>query len=543
MNIFSVIGPVIPERKELLLELLPVESLHQVFPISFLHLSRFFTLLIGFALIISSVNIYKRKKRAFQGVFLLSCLSALFHLTKGLDYEEAIFSLFLVVVLFLTRKSFTVKSSIPDLRWGVIRLGIAAIVALAYGVAGFWFLDPKEFGINFTIGDSIRRTLLFFSLVGDPQVVPRTRYALWFVDSLYLMTITAFLYSGFALFRPVIYRFRTLARERALATDIAFKYGCSSLDYFKLWPDKSYFFSTSLNCFLAYRVGGSFAVVLGDPVGPEEEIEATIRKFMELCKENDWGLAFHQTLPDFLPIYRRLGFRKLKIGDEAIVDLTRFSLQGKTMKEFRNKINQIEKSGIHIFQYESPIPDEVFLRVKEVSDEWLRIPGRRERGFTLGVFEPSYIRSTSLFTAIGKDGKILAFVNIIPSYRKGETTVDVMRRRADAPNGIMDYLFVKLFLYNQEKGFERFSLGMAPMSGFREREEASPEERAVHYFFQHLNFLFSFKGLRQYKAKFASFWEPRYAIYRNVFDLPKLVFALNRVSELNDNRYDMGDTD
>jgi phosphatidylglycerol lysyltransferase len=159
------------------------------------------------------------------------------------------------------------------------------------------------------------------------------------------------------------------------------------------------------------------------------------------------------------------------------------------------------------------------------------------------MFEPNYVRSTPIFAAVDKDGNVLAFVNIVPSYRKGEATVDLMRRRAEIPNGVMDYLFVKLFLYNREKGFERFNLGMAPMSGFQEREGASVEEKAVHYFFQHLNFLFSFRGLRQYKAKFASFWEPRYAVYRNVLDLPKLAFAMTKVSELNKNEYDMKYTD
>jgi lysylphosphatidylglycerol synthetase-like protein (DUF2156 family) len=104
----------------------------------------------------------------------------------------------------------------------------------------------------------------------------------------------------------------------------------------------------------------------------------------------------------------------------------------------------------------------------------------------------------------------------------------------DAPNGIMDYLFVKLMLRCKEQGFTRFNLGMAPMSGFQEREEASAAERATHLFFQRLNFLFSFGGLKRYKAKFATDWEPRYAIYRHALDLPKLGVALNKVSELNE---------
>jgi phosphatidylglycerol lysyltransferase len=525
VNLISVIGPALPERRALLREF---------FPLEFLRISRSLTLLIGFALIISSINIYKRKKRAFQIVVSLACASVIFHLTKGLDYEAALFSMILLVVLLWTRKSFTVKSSIPDFRSSLIRLGIAALVALGYGVLGFWLLDPRQFGINFTLGDAIHRTLLFFSLVGDPQIVPHTRYAHWFVDSLYSMAITAISYAGFALFRPVMYQFSTLPHERARATEIVKHHGRSALDYFKLWPDKSYFFSPTEKCFLAYRVGGNFAIVLGDPVGPEEEIQETVRQFMELCQENDWALAFYQTLPDFLPIYERLRLKKIKIGDDAIVDVTQFTLDGKAMKKFRHKINQMERSGVYIVRFDPPISEATLRRAQEVSDQWLQIPGRRERGFTLGRFDPDYIQSTSLFTVSDGDGKMLAFVNIVPSYRNGEATVDLMRHRTDAPNGIMDYLFAKLFLHLREQGFERFNMGMAPMAGFQEKEQASLEEKAVHYFFQRLNFLFSYSGLRQFKAKFASFWEPCYVIYRNVLDLPRLAIALSKVSELTD---------
>ncbi len=523
VNLISLIGPSLPNR---------LAILENIFPLELLHLSRFLTLIIGFALIVSSINIYKRKHRAFQIVFTLLCLSVLFQLTKGLDYEEALICFVLIVFLLFVRKSFTVKSSIPNLSLGIIRLLLAIIVAFGYGVVGFWLLDQKEFGINFTIGDSVHKTLSFLSLAGDPALVPRTHYARWFLDSIYVISITAIAYSIFTLYRPAIYIFRILPGERHIAKELAAKYGRDSQDFFKLWPDKSLFFSSSKTCFLAYSVGASFAVALADPVGPEEEIEETIKIFMEFCNENDWRLAFHQTLPNYLSIYMRLGFKKLKIGEDAIVDVAHFTIEGKAMKEFRHIINKMEKSGIHTQLFEPPIDDKTILELKNVSDEWLQIPGRRERSFTLGMFEPSYVKSTIIFAAVDENGDVLAFVNIIPSYRRGEATIDLMRRRSVVPNGMMDYLLLKLFVYNKEKGFERFSLGMAPMSGFREHEEASAEEKAIHYFFQHLNFIFSFTGLRQYKSKFATYWEPRYTMYRNPLDLPRLAIALGKVSEV-----------
>jgi len=521
VNIISAAGKSLPERHALLREF---------FPLEFLHLSRFLALLVGFALVVSSLNIFKRKKRAFILVLSLAGLSVVFHLTKGLDYEEAGLSLVLMAALLFARKSFTVKSSIPDLRSSLAGLLLAAGAALFYGSLGFWLLDKRDFGIAFTVPDAIRRTVSALAFVKDPALIPRTRFAQWFLNSLNIISIAALLYALYALFRPVIYRLRILPQERSHAAEILERHGRSSLDLFKLFSDKTYFFSPPGLSFLAYRMSGAFAVVLADPVGPEEEIPGIIRAFKGLCEENDWKLAFHQVLPDFLPHYKAEGFKKLKIGDDAIVDLGQFSLDGRRMKHIRHYLNQFEKSGIRPVYHEPPVQDEIMAGIREVSDDWLKIPGRRERGFTMGTFSEEEIRKTPVFAAIGPDGRILAFMNIIRSYAPGETTIDLMRHRRDAPDGIMDGLFVKLFERQKERGFTRFSLGMAPMSGFREGEEAGAEERTVQYFLQRLNFLFSYSGLYQYKAKFATHWEPRYTIYRNVIDLPRLAIALTRVS-------------
>jgi phosphatidylglycerol lysyltransferase len=523
VNIVSAAGRAIPARGEALIA---------VFPLEFLHISRFLSLLIGFALAVSSLNIFKRKKRAYALVMILAGLSVVFHLTKGLDYEEAASSILLMAVLFLARKSFTVKSSIPDLGSALARLATAFAVTLLYGTLGFWLLDPKDFGINFSVADGIRRTIAALAFANDPALVARTHFAAWFLDSLDLISITALVYVLYSLFRPVFYRLRTLPLERDRAAEILNAHGRSSLDPFKLLDDKAYFFSPSNHAFLAYRMAGNFAVVLADPVGPEDEIAGIIRAFKELCEENDWKLAFYQTLPDFLALYRQAGFKKMKVGDDAIVDLEEFNLDGKSMKHIRHALNQFQKTGLRAVYYEPPVAEDILAGIREVSDDWLRIPGRRERGFTVGVFSEEEVRRTPVFAAVQPDGRILAFMNLIPSYAPGETTIDLMRHRRDAPDGVMDSLFVRLFERQKQMGFKRFSLGLAPLSGFREGEEAGAEERAVQYFLQRSNFIFSYSGLAGYKAKFATHWEPRYAVYRNVLDLPRLAVALVRVSGL-----------
>jgi len=523
MNLYTAVRPPRHAWRPLLREIIPFE---------FFHIPRSFTLLIGFALVVSAVNIYRRKRRAYQITLALGCFSTLVHFFRGHHRWQAAFSLALVAALLYARRSFTVKSRGVNWRAAALRFAVAALAAFGYGVAGFWLLEPREFGISFNWIDSIHRTLLFLALVGDPALIPQTRYAAWFLDSLNALTIAVIGYGLFSLFRPILYRFHTLPQERERAKELLEHYGRTSLDYFKLWPDKSYFFNSMNDCFIAYSVGANVAVTLGDPIGPAESLSGTIREFKQFCEENGWAVAWHQTLPDLLPLYRQAGFKNLKIGDDAIVDLTAFTLECKEMKRFRQRVGQLEKHGVHSRQYAAPLPDDLIERLREVSDEWLRLPGKRERTFALGRFTPDYLRTTPVFTAEDKDNRILAFVNLLSSYRPGEATVDLMRHRLRPPNGIMDYLFVKLFLLCKAQGFTRFNMGMAPMAGFQEREEASAAEKAVHSFFQRLNFLFSFSGLKAYKAKFADFWEPRYVVYRNALDLPKVGIALGRVSEM-----------
>ena len=97
----------------------------------------------------------------------------------------------------------------------------------------------------------------------------------------------------------------------------------------------------------------------------------------------------------------------------------------------------------------------------------------------------------------------------------------------------MDFLFTEVMLALKELGFTRFNMGMAAMSGFQPAETPGPEERAIDYLMQRLTFFFSYRGLRDYKAKFATAWEPRYLVYRDLARLPLLGRALAEVMEFH----------
>ncbi len=532
LNLLSLMGGPVPTE-------LPAWLLF-LFPLDFAGISRTLTLVSGFALILAGLHLWAYKRRAWQMAFGMSAGSVVFHLLPltsryGWNLDEAVSSGLMCAVLWWARSLFNVGSEPPRLANAARRALFAFSVAALYGVAGFWLLEPSEFHRNFHWWDAAARTLRLLLFLGDRSLVPRTPYAAWFLNSLFWISGAALLYSGFVLFRPAVYRFQVSLTDSTIARSIAERYGRSGQDFFKHWPDKSYFFSKNRDSFLGYRVAGHYALVLGDPVGPESELAVAVTQFRDYCRERGWRLGFHQVSGDRLPLYESLGFQRLKVGDDAIVDVQKFALSGSAMKEFRNTVSRLDRLGYRVERIDPPLANALLADLERISDHWLEIPGHRERQFTLGRFERWYVQATPVYVAFDSEDRAVAFLNLVPSYDPELATVDLMRRKPDQVNGLMDYLFAKTFLDLKSRGLRSFSLGMAPLTGGGNQGEITVDEKAVYWAMKRMPFLFRADSLRAFKAKYADSWRPRYAVYQCRLDLPRLAFALRRVSEIAPN--------
>ncbi len=505
---------------------------NMLLPFGVHHWSRTLTLVAGFTMIYLSLHLLQRRRVAWLLAVSSTMLAVLAHVGHGRHLHAGIVPVITLALLLIWRRYFTVRSEPRSLVRGVILLLLSIVIFMVYGTAGFWLLERRDFGLNFQLAESFYRTLRAFVLVGNGDLEPRTRQAHWFLESLQVLWLVVGAAGAYSLFRPLAYRLLTLPQERSLVKGILDQYGRSSLDYFKLWPDKSYFFSEDNRCVIAYAAAWNVALCLGDPVGPEDQLESTTQRFMRWCADNGWIVAFHQVLPDFLPMYRRLGFQTLKVGEEAIVNLAHFSTETIRDKNFRHIRNRFEKDGCLFTRYLPPHSPELIDEMESISTEWLSLPGRRERTFTLGQFRRDYISETPLFVMRDSSGQALAFVNEIPAYQAGTATIDLMRHRVEIPNGTMDYLFMGLLVRLHDEGYTHFNLGLAPFAGVGDRPGATLKERAVHELFEHLNRFFSYKGLRHYKEKFDPEWVDSYIVYQGgVPGLLRTAAAVQRVTE------------
>ncbi len=266
------------------------------------------------------------------------------------------------------------------------------------------------------------------------------------------------------------------------------------------------------------RVAFQFAIrnnkclVMGQPAGNQADVEEAIAYFIDEADRLDYDLIFYSIGQKMTLYLHEFGFEFMKVGENALVDLEKFTLKGNKYKPFRNALNRVEKDGFSFEVLVSPHGPELLAEVKAVSDIWL--DGRSEKGFSLGYFDQAYLQEAALAVVRNQEGKLVAFANVMPNYQENIASIDMMRYDKEAiPNGVMDYLFISLFVYFRDQGIGYFDLGMAPLSGVGQVEESFIQERLAYLVYHFGSHFYSFEGLYRYKEKFTPLWDQRYISY------------------------------
>jgi phosphatidylglycerol lysyltransferase len=497
-------------------------------PFGELHLSRTLTLVLGFVLVYLSLHLFQRRRVArWVAVFAVG-LEITAHVFYLHTWYTAVPQIATFALLLIFHKRFSVRSESRNIWLGVFLLIGSLFIALLYGTIGFWMLDKRDFGITFSLQNGLVRSLRQFLLLGNADITIVSRQARWFLQSLDIIGVVAGSFALYSLFRPIVYSIVERPQEHARAMAILKKYGKSTFDYFKVWQDKSYFFSPTRESFISYRTVGSVAFCLADPVGPAEDREAVIRAFLNWSTKNGWLAVV--MMPDDTSIYTQHGLALLKVGEEAIVDLDRFATKTFGAKYFRYVRRKFEGEGYQVQQIKPPISNLVLNEVENVSRKWLTLPHHREYGFLQGRFDRSYLEKCTLYVLREADGTMVAFVNEVPSYHLGEANFDMMRHIPGLHWGTMDYLFAQMMVSMKNEGYRTFNFGVAPFVGIGNRPNATLTEKTVNQLFERLDWFVHSKGIKQYKVKFDPEWRDSFVAYQGgPIGLLRIGLAINRI--------------
>ncbi|HUH24126.1 MAG TPA: phosphatidylglycerol lysyltransferase domain-containing protein [Brevundimonas sp.] len=456
-------------------------------------LSHFGASVTGFLLLLVSAGLWRRRRGAYYAALFGLMLGAVFSLMKGLDWEEAAELTLAAALLLPCRAAFNRRSRLGEpLRPGWLLMLAAAVVAM------LWL------GL-FAYRDTAYTDELWWTFLTDKQASGFLRAgAVLAILTLAVAVRSLLTAPGARSHGPA----GPAEIERAGAA-LAEADTASPEAGLALLGDKALLFSPSGRSFIAYRVRGRRWIAMGEPAGMKDERLELLWAFAELADSYGGTPVFYSIGEGMLADLATLGLAVRKVGEAAVIDAEHFSTEGKGKQNLRTAVNRAEREGA-TFEVLAPgavRPLEAELRA--VSDAWLNHHNGSEKAFSLGRFDIDYLDRSPVAVA-REGGRIVAFANLMIGARGEEVMIDLMRHDPDGPHGIMDYLFTRTAQWARAEGFQRFDLGMAPLSGLEDRRLAPVFARVGALVFEEGGAVYGFQGLRSYKSKFGPAWRPKF---------------------------------
>ncbi|HUE27093.1 MAG TPA: phosphatidylglycerol lysyltransferase domain-containing protein [Solirubrobacteraceae bacterium] len=516
VNIASALTPNIRWRGHLLLEFEPVEAMR---------LFHALALPTGAALLLVAPYLLKRRRRAWRAALTLMLALGLFDLLKGLDVEETVITWAAAAVLLVGGDAFRVRHDPVTLRSAIWRVPLLGLSGLALAALAIWASPPHP-----SWAATLRET-------GDllrwqPGPVHFTRHAAlhthfaWIPLTVHLIELGALMAIAYVIFRPLAAP-RSLPdpAARGMAASLVRAHGTDTLSFFKLRADKQYFFSGDRAAFVGYRIENGVLLLSGDPVGPPAAIGPLLAELRAFADDRGLKLGAVGASERLRARYEQLGMRTLYLGDEAIIELERFSLEGRPIRKVRQSVTRLTKAGyeaeLRAVRELGPATIAEVERVLELGRQ-----GAPERGFsmTMDSVAGRQCQDTLVLLARDAEGAIGGVLHFVPVYGRDAVSLSFMRRDPNTPNGLTEFLVARGAELLRDRGLRELSLNFATFAKWM-HSPTHRYERVLGKLVALGNPFFQIESLYRFNAKFFPRWEPRYLVYEGALGLPRASLA------------------
>ena len=484
------------------------------------------TVVSGILLLLLAHALRRRKRRAWRAALALLVFSVALHAVK-LEVLAAAMSLAVLIALITYRAEFRALGD-PQTRWRAVRVSLVlTTVSLVVGALTVILLRPQVVGGSLSLGGVLQQVLS--GLVGvEGPLRFRDERASDVVGAVLLgLGLMTALTTAYLALRPPEPRPQLTDADEAAMRSLLLR-SPDSLGYFNLRKDKSVVWSDSGKAAIAYRVVSGVMLASGDPLGDSEAWPGAMTNFLAEAERHAWTPAVVGCSEQAGNIWCRMtGFSALELGDEAVVDVAAFSLDGRAMRNVRQMVKRIERVG-----YTTEV-----LRADDVSegersralvdaDAWRGT--ETERGFSMALGRLVDPRDPDcVFVVARHDGVMRAFLQFVPWGPDG-MSLDVMRRDRAADAGVNELLIVDALRSCHKLGITRVSLNFAAFRSTLERGErlgAGPFVRASRRVLLFASRWFQIESLYRFNAKFQPIWVPRFIVYPATRDLPRIALA------------------
>lgn len=491
-------------------------------------------LCVGVLLLLLAHGLKRRKRRAWRAAVVLLPIGAVAEFGYRHSIVGVLISLVLLTLVVRHRSEFEALPD-PRSRWKAL----ANFVLLGAGSLGLGLVivsvHPGRVVGSPSIADRLQHVLFgLFGFEGPVEYQGNTSWTVAYsLGSLGLLTAVTTIYLAFRPEHPAARL--TDEDEKQLRALLAKHGGRDSLGHFALRRDKGVVFSPSGKAAVCYRVVSGVMLASGDPIGDVEAWPGAIERFMDEAKLHSWTPAVMGCSETGGEVWtRETGLDALELGDEAVVDVVDFSLAGRAMRNVRQMVKRIERGGYETRVRRVRDVGEVELeRIRAAAAAWRGTDTERGFSMALGRIGDPGDGDCVIATAHKADGPespfgdLKAIIHFVP-WGKDGMSLELMRRDRAADPGMNELLIVAALEASPGLGVERVSLNFAMFRSALARGEkigAGPVLRGWRGLLVFLSRWFQIESLYKFNAKFQPRWEPRFVVFRNTGDLPRIGFA------------------
>lgn len=506
-----------------------LSKIHQFVPGTLVNVTHTVTVIIGLLLLMLSHGLKRRKRRAWEAVTLLLAVSVVVHVIPFRENRiaTAIISALLVGALLYFRAEFYAVGD-PRTRWRALWVFLGLVVAdVAIGLT--YILLSRGLAQDYSLWQRVVHVVYGLVGVSGPvHFVPEKRSDLFSLLTgtlgLFTLIVTAYLF-----FRPARPAGRLGQQDSERIRDLLKKQGDrDSLGYFTLRSDKSIIWSPTGKSCIGYRVVSGVMLAGGDPLGDPEAWPGAIHAFLDEAARHAWVPAVMGCGELAAEVWCREGeLTALELGDEAIVEVADFSLKGRSMRNVRQMVNRVERSGyVAEVHRAGDAGCEKVTELTRQAGSWRGNP--TERGFSMALGRVGAPGDENCVIATATENGVLRGILHFVPWGPDGLSLDLMRRDRSAQPGVNDFLIVETINAAQSLGIKRISLNFAVFRSALERGErigAGPVLRLWRGILLFASRWFQIESLYKFNAKFAPVWVPRFFVFPGASDAPRVGLA------------------
>jgi lysyl-tRNA synthetase class 2 len=484
------------------------------------------TVVSGILLVVLGHSLKRRKRRAWRAAVVLLVVSVVLHTVK-LEPLSGLVSLVGLVLLVRHRSQFRALGD-PTTRWRAVRVFVILLaVSVAAGVAVVLLNGREVVGGRPGVGAVLQEVFAGFVGLSGPLAFSRDRSEDIVGSALLGLGLMTLLTTVYLALRPPEPSPELTRDDEARLRDLMTRHS-DSLAYFNTRHDKSVIWSSSGKAAVAYRVVSGVMLASGDPVGDPEAWPGAVRAFVDEAAAHAWTPAVLGCSEQAGTVWvRQTGWSALELGDEAVVDTNRFTLEGRPMRNVRQMVGRVSRAGYAVeVQRVRDVPPA--LRELALRDAAAWRSSDTERGFSMALgrlldeADPDCVVVTARH-----DGVVRAFLQFVPWGTDG-MSLDVMRRDSAADAGVNELMIAEALRVAPSLGVQRVSLNFAAFRSTLERGEklgAGPVLKIWRRVLLFASRWLQIESLYRFNAKFQPTWQPRFLVYPTGSDLPRVALA------------------